>query len=275
MHFTRRISKVTTYPIERCVMKIIVSPAKKLDFERVSPVAKFTRPRFLDRSQVLIDILRTYTSAEISKLMKLSDQLSQLNFSRYRDFSTPFTRENAKQAIFAFKGDTYVGLDAESFDKDDLEHSQKSLRILSGLYGILRPLDLMQAYRLEMGTKLKCAGKKNLYEYWKETLTKEMNKELVKDGDKFLVNLASKEYFSVLNFNELKVPVITCHFMEKKGIEYKIISFKAKRARGMMSQFIIKNRIEDIAGLKQFNEAGYKFDAKASEEYDLVFKSSN
>jgi len=256
-------------------VKIIVSPAKKLDFERVSPSAKFTKPKFLGRSEVLIDTLRTYTCAEISKLMKLSDQLSELNFSRYRDFTTPFTRENAKQAVYAFKGDTYVGLDAESFDKDDIEYAQKSLRILSGLYGILRPLDLIQPYRLEMGTRLKVAGKKNLYGYWQEVLTKEMNKELNKDGDKFLVNLASKEYFSSLNFDELKVPVVTCHFMEKKGNTYKIISFKAKRARGMMSQFIIKNRIEDIEGLQKFNEAGYKFDPKASEAYDLVFKSSN
>lgn len=255
-------------------MKIIVSPAKKLDLEEASPVTQFTQPKFLDRSVALIETLRTYTTGEISKLMKLSDQLSELNVARYRDFHTPFTRENAKQAIFSFKGDTYVGLDAQSFDKDDIAYAQKTLRILSGLYGILRPLDLMQAYRLEMGTRLKCNGKRNLYEFWKEILTKEMNKELVNDADKFLVNLASKEYFSSLDFDALKVPVVTCHFMEKKGSEYKIISFKAKRARGMISQFIIKNRIEDIEGLKKFNEGGYKFDPKASEEYELVFKNS-
>ncbi len=255
-------------------MKIIISPAKKLDLEQASPITKSTRPRFLDKSEVLIETLRTYTTGEISKLMKLSDQLSELNVSRYRDFSTPFTKENAKQAIFSFKGDTYVGLDADSFDKDDVDYAQKTLRILSGLYGILRPLDLMQAYRLEMGTRLKCSGKKNLYEFWKDTLTKEMNKELTKDGDKFLVNLASKEYFSSLDFEALSVPVVTCHFMEKKGNEYKIISFKAKRARGMMSQYIIKNRIDDIEGLKKFNEGGYQFDPKASEEFDLVFKNN-
>ncbi len=255
-------------------MKIIVSPAKKLDFELASPVSKSTQPKFLDRSEVLIETLRTYTTGEISKLMKLSDQLSELNVSRYRDFSTPFTRENAKQAMFAFKGDTYVGLDADSFDKEDVAYAQRTLRILSGLYGILRPLDLMQAYRLEMGTKLKVSGKKNLYEFWKETLTKEMNKEIAKDGDEFIVNLASKEYFSSLDFGGLNVPVVTCHFMEKKGNEYKIISFKAKRARGMMAQFIIKNRIEDLEGLKKFDLAGYKFDLKASEPYELVFKNN-
>ncbi|MBC98064.1 MAG: peroxide stress protein YaaA [Halobacteriovoraceae bacterium] len=256
-------------------MKMIVSPAKKLDFELASPIAKFTQPKYLDKSEALIKTLKTYTTGEISKLMKLSDSLSELNVSRYREFHTPFNRENAKQAMYAFKGDTYVGLDAESFDKDDAAFAQKSLRILSGLYGILRPMDLIQAYRLEMGTKLPCEGNKNLYEFWKNTLTKDLNKELKKDGDQALINLASKEYFSSLDFSQLDVPVVTCHFMEKKGSEYKIVGIKAKRARGMMSRFIIKNRIEKVEDLKKFNDGGYKFDSAASEENDLVFKANN
>ena len=254
-------------------MKIIVSPAKKLDFELAPGVSKFTQPKFLDKSETLIETLRTYTTGEISKLMKLSDQLSELNVGRYRDFSTPFSRENAKQAMYAFRGDTYVGLDADSFSKEDAEYAQKTLRILSGLYGVLRPLDLIQPYRLEMGTRLKCAGSKNLYEFWKSTLTKELNKEFKKDGDEALVNLASKEYFSSVDFSALDIPVVTCHFMQKKGSEYKIISFSAKRARGMMSQYIIKNRITKIEELKKFSDGGYKFDPKASEEFDLVFKT--
>ncbi len=255
-------------------MKIIVSPAKKLDFELAPGVSKFTQPKYLDKSEVLIETLRTYTTGEISKLMKLSDQLSELNVARYRDFSLPFSRENAKQAMYAFRGDTYIGLDADSFSQEDADYAQKSLRILSGLYGILKPLDLIQPYRLEMGTKLKCAGSKNLYDFWKSTLTKELNKEIKKDGDSALVNLASKEYFSSLDFSGIEVPVVTCHFMEKKGQEYKIIGMKAKRARGMMSQFIIKNRLENTEDLKAFSEAGYKFDPKASEEFDFVFKSN-
>jgi uncharacterized protein len=253
-------------------MKIIVSPAKKLDFELAAPIKKSTQPLFIDKSETLIETLKTYTTGEISQLMKLSDALSELNVNRYREFSTPFTRENAKQAMYAFRGDTYVGLDADSFSKEDAEFAQKSLRILSGLYGVLRPLDLIQAYRLEMGTKLKCAGSKNLYEYWRETLTQELNREFKKDGDKVLVNLASKEYFSAVDFKELNIPVVTCHFMEKKGKEYKIISFKAKRARGMMAQYIIKNKIEKREDLLAFKEDGYLYDAKASEENDLVFK---
>ncbi len=256
-------------------MKIIVSPAKKLDFELASPISKFTQPRYLEKSETLIETLKTYTTGEISKLMKLSDQLSELNVSRYRDFHTPFDQENAKQAMYAFKGDTYVGLQAETFDKEDAAFAQKTLRILSGLYGVLRPLDLIQPYRLEMGTRLKCTGSKNLYEFWSNSLTKDLNKEIKKDGDSALINLASKEYFSSLNFQGLDVPVVTCHFMEKKGNEYKIVGIKAKRARGMMSHYIIKNRIKDVEALKSFNEAGYVFDAKASEDTDLVFKNSN
>ena len=254
-------------------MKVIVSPAKKLDFETASPVTKATQPRFLEESDQLIKTLRTYTTGEISKLMKLSDQLAELNTSRYKEYHTPFTKENAKQSVFAFNGDTYVGLNASDFDNEDAAFAQKTLRILSGLYGTLRPLDLMQPYRLEMGTKLPCQGKKNLYEFWKTKLTKTLNKEIKKDGDSAVINLASKEYFSSLDFSGLDVPVVTCHFMEKKGKEYKIISFKAKRARGMMARYIIKNRLTDVESLKKFNEGGYVFDPKASEEYDLVFKS--
>ncbi|MDD0852812.1 peroxide stress protein YaaA [Halobacteriovorax sp. GB3] len=253
-------------------MKIIVSPAKKLDFDEFAPVSKFTSPKYLDESKRLINVLRKYTESDIAKLMKLSDSLAKLNVDRYKSFNPPFDLENAKQAMYAFQGDTYKGLRAVDFSKDEANYAQKSLRILSGLYGVLRPLDLIQPYRLEMGTKLPCEGNKNLYGFWKDTLTEDLNKELKKDKDCALINLASKEYFSSLDFSKLSVPVITCHFMEKKNDGYKVVGLFAKRARGMMSRYIIENQITKVSGLKDFNEQGYLYDAKASDDLNLVFK---
>lgn len=250
-------------------MLIVVSPAKKLDFEHVAPTDEFTTCEYLDKSKGLIKELKRLSSEEIGKLMKLSTNLAELNYTRYHNFNTPFSLKNAKQAAYAFKGDTYVGLDFESFNKSQVKYAQKHLRILSGLYGLLKPLDLIQPYRLEMGTRFKALGEKNLYGVWKKDLTRDLNNELQKE--KVLVNLASKEYFSAIDFKELEAKVITPVFMEEKNGKFKIISFNAKRARGMMGQYILKNKIEKIEDIKKFNMDNYKFNKKLSEENDFVF----
>jgi len=250
-------------------MLIIVSPAKKLDFETKAPTSNFTQPLFLDKSQLLINDLKKCSHSEISKLMKLSDNLSELNVERYKKFKTPFNLTNAKQAMFAFKGDTYVGLDPESMNSKEIDYAQKHLRILSGLYGLISPLDLVQPYRLEMGTKFPCQGSQNLYQYWKETLTTSVNELLQKE--KTLVNLASKEYFSALDFNQIDGEIITPVFKEKKNGEYKIISFCAKKARGMMSRYIIANKCKKPADLLQFNSDGYQYIEKFSSSKEPVY----
>ncbi len=250
-------------------MLIVVSPAKKLDFEHIAPTDDFTTCEYLEKSNKLIKELKRLSSEEIAKLMKLSTSLAELNYTRYHNFKTPFSLKNAKQAAYAFKGDTYVGLDFESFNKTQVKYAQKHLRILSGLYGLLKPLDLIQPYRLEMGTKFKALGEKNLYGIWKNNLTLDLNKELKKE--KILVNLASKEYFSAIDFKQLDAQIITPVFMEEKNGQFKIISFNAKRARGMMSQYILKNKITKIEDLKNFDMDNYKFNKQLSEENEIVF----
>jgi len=247
----------------------ILSPAKKLDFETPAPTKKFTQLTNIDQSKLLIKDLRKCEPSKISSLMKLSDALTDLNVKRYKSFKTPFSLDNAKQAMFAFKGDTYVGLDAQTMKSDDIKYAQKHLRILSGLYGLASPLDLIQPYRLEMGTKFPCNGKKNLYEFWEETVTEKLNSLLKKE--KTLVNLASKEYFSVVNFKKLDAEVITPVFKDKKGDDFKIISFFAKRARGMMARYIVDHRVEDQKSLLKFNVDGYKYNKKLSKELEPVF----
>lgn len=250
-------------------MLIVVSPAKRLNFETIAPVKEFTQPAYLKRSQMLIDRLKQFSAQEISKLMKLSDNLTKLNVARYKSFNTPFTLKNAKQAIYAFQGDTYLGLDANSLTKDDVAYAQNHLRVISGLYGLLLPLDLIQSYRLEMGTKLDCDSSKNLYEFWKETLTSKINQLL--ETEKILVNLASKEYFSAIDFNSLDGEVVTPVFKDKKVNEYKVIGILAKKARGMMSRYIIKNRVTTKAQLKEFASGGYEYSGKLSSRDELVF----
>ena len=210
-------------------MKIVISPAKSLDFDSKLPTNKFTDPQFLEQAATLNSIMASKSKKEISKLMKISDKLAELNFQRYQDFSIPFTNENARPAVFAFSGDVYTGLDAYSLSKDKIETLQNILRILSGMYGMLKPLDLMQAYRLEMGTRLTIKSKKNLYEFWGNTITNALNKEL-KDGELFL-NLASQEYFKVINPTLLKVPIISPVFKDYKNGKLKIISFFAKKSK--------------------------------------------
>lgn len=250
-------------------MLIIVSPAKKLNFDDAAPVDHYTHPAYLKKSQQLIDELRKQSPAGISGLMKLSDKLTALNVARYKDFTTPFTPQNAKQAIYTFRGDTYVGFSADTLGIKDIEYAQDHMRILSGLYGMLAPLDLMQPYRLEMGTRLPCGDSKDLYSFWRQTLTNDINKLLKKE--KLLINLASKEYFTAIDFSAIKGNIITPVFKEKKGDDYKIIGIMAKRARGMMSRYIVENRIEDVENIKAFSEDRYRFNADVSSENELVF----
>lgn len=252
-------------------MLVVVSPAKNLDFETDVPVKKFTQPAMLEAAEVLVKRCRKLTPADLSSLMKISDKLATLNANRFDSFSTPFTEDNARQAIFAFNGDVYSGLDAYTLKQTELEYAQTHLRILSGLYGLLRPLDLMQPYRLEMGTKLDNSKGKNLYEYWGNDITNGLNKALAAQGDNVLINLASTEYFKSVKPKSLDGMIVTPHFKDMKNGQYKIISFFAKKARGLMARYIIENQVEDVAGLKAFDVDGYQFSAEQSSDTDLVF----
>jgi cytoplasmic iron level regulating protein YaaA (DUF328/UPF0246 family) len=250
-------------------MKIVISPAKSLNFEKELPTSQYTEASLLKEARQVHKVLKQKNPSELSELMHISDKLAQLNWQRNQEWKTPFTPENARPAIFTFDGDVYTGLDAYTIPVEKLDVLQDKLRILSGLYGILKPLDLIQAYRLEMGTKLPISEAKNLYEYWKETVTKTLNKELKKD--ELFVNLASNEYFSAVDVKALKVPVITPDFKDYKDGKLKIISFFAKKARGMMVRYIIDTNAETIDDLKGFNYEGYHFDANLSKGNHLVF----
>jgi cytoplasmic iron level regulating protein YaaA (DUF328/UPF0246 family) len=249
---------------------ILLSPAKTLDFESPTPKGlKSTQPRFLDNSKDLVNILKDFSSNDLQKLMGVSEKIGNLNSQRFHDWSPPFKKSNAKAALFAFKGDVYVGLDAESLKVDQLNYAQEHLRLLSGLYGILKPLDLIQPYRLEMGTKLQNTRGKNLYDFWGSTLTESINQEL-KKGD-LIINLASQEYFKSLKRKELQGKLISPEFKDFKNGQYKIISFFAKKARGMMARFLIDKKINDEKGLKKFNLDGYKYSQEHSKEDQPVF----
>lgn len=252
-------------------MLIVISPAKKLDYKTPSPVSDYTQPDHLDRTAELIDVMSQKDSFEIANLMKLSMNLADLNMQRYQQWHTPFTPDNAKQALFAFTGDVYQGMDAGSLTADDLAFAQNHLRILSGLYGILRPLDLMQAYRLEMGTKLTTDYGRNLYEFWGDTITHAINDALAAQGDDILINLASNEYFKSINLGKLKGRIITPVFKEYRKGAYRIISFNAKKARGYMSRYIIKNRLTNPEEIKSFNIADYAFNPDLSSSSEFVF----
>lgn len=250
-------------------MKIIISPAKSLDFEKELPTTQFSKPLFLKQAKEIVTELKKLKPTDLSTIMDISEALAQLNWSRNQVFKTPFTTDNSRPAIFTFNGDVYQGIDSFTISEDKLVGLQEKLRILSGQYGILKPLDLMQAYRLEMGTSLKVGENKNLYEYWKEILTSSLNKELKKE--EILVNLASKEYFSVLDFKKLKATVITPEFKDYKDRKLKMISFFAKKARGLMVRYIIDNDIETLDGLKGFDYEGYRYDENLSKGNTLVF----
>lgn len=252
-------------------MLLLISPAKTLDFEKPAPRCNYSQPDFLKQSRQLIKELRSLSPMDISKLMHISDKLGELNFQRFAEWKTPFTEHNAKQALFAFQGDVYTGLEAETFNSTDLEFAQQHLRILSGLYGLLRPLDLMQAYRLEMGTNFTNTRGKNLYAFWGDSITQAINTQLSQLESDVVVNLASNEYFSAVNRKTLKADIITPIFKDEKNGQYKIISFFAKKARGMMSAYIIRNRITQPEQIKHFDVAGYSFDKSLSSERDWVF----
>lgn len=238
-------------------MKIVISPAKSLDFESKLPSTEFSEPRFLEEAQKLNKVLVKKKPKALSDLMSISDNLAQLNWERNQNFSVPFTPKNARPAIFAFNGDVYQGLDAYTISDKKLVSLQDKLRILSGLYGVLRPMDLMQPYRLEMGTPLKVGRKKNLYEFWKKTVTDSLNSEL--EDDELFVNLASNEYFGVVDTKALKVPVITPIFKDWKNDKLKIISFFAKKARGSMVRYIVDTKAKTLEDIKGFNLDDYKY----------------
>ncbi|GLX64406.1 UPF0246 protein [Proteus vulgaris] len=253
-------------------MLITISPAKTLDFESPLATTHFTQPELLKYSQQLIEECRKLSSSDIASLMKISDKLAGLNAARFGEWQPNFTPENARQAILAFKGDVYTGMQAELFSEDDFQFAQQHLRMLSGLYGVLRPLDLMQPYRLEMGIKLKNKKGSDLYQFWGNTITEALNKALEEQGDNVLINLASDEYFKSVNPKKLNADIIKPIFLDEKNGKYKIISFYAKKARGLMSRFIIQEKLTNKAQLKEFDLEGYQFNSAESEGNTLVFK---
>ncbi|CAQ82628.1 MULTISPECIES: peroxide stress protein YaaA [Photorhabdus] len=255
-------------------MLITISPAKTLDYESPLTTEKYSQPALLDQSEQLISICRKLTPAQIASLMGISDKLAGLNAARFGEWHSNFTPENARQAILAFKGDVYTGMQAEAFSDKDFDFAQDHLRILSGLYGVLRPLDLMQPYRLEMGIKLENKCGRDLYSFWGDLITEKLNEALEQQGDNILVNLASDEYFKSVNMKKLAGKIIKPVFLDEKNGKYKIISFYAKKARGLMSRFIIQNQLTQIDRLMEFNLDGYAFDESLSKGNELVFKRS-
>ena len=250
-------------------MKIVVSPAKSLNFESPLPIQNYTESLFLKDAETIQKTLKKKKPKQLMELMDISEKLADLNWERNQNWSLPFSPENARPAVFAFDGDVYTGLDAYTIPIDKFPILEDKLRILSGLYGVLKPLDLMQPYRLEMGTSLPIGTKKNLYEFWKKKVTSSLNSELQKD--ELFINLASNEYFSAVDTKTLKVPVITPEFRDYKDGKLKMISFFAKKARGLMVRYIIDTNAETIEDLKQFNYDGYAFDANLSKGTTLVF----
>ena len=253
------------------MMLSIISPAKKLDFSPPAQVVNHSQPLLLQHAELLSKELKSLSPQDICSLMGLSDKLGALNYERFQSWQTPFTKDNAKQAILAFKGDVYQGLDADNMSADELNWAQDHLRILSGLYGLLRPLDLMQAYRLEMGTKFTNSRGTDLYQFWGDIITTQINELLAGSANPVLINLASNEYFKSLQHKNIQGEIVTPVFMDKKADKYKIISFFAKRARGLMGAFIIKNQITQVEQLKDFDTAGYHFNEAMSEGNKWVF----
>ena len=250
-------------------MKLVLSPAKSLDFETQLPTDKMTQSDFLKQSEHLNKELKKKSVKDLSELMKISRNLSQLNYERNQEWETPFTKDNARPSIYAFSGDVYRGIDAYTIPENKIDDLQDTVRILSGLYGVLKPLDLMQPYRLEMGTKMSVGTNKNLYEFWKADITQALNDEL-KDDELFL-NLASVEYFKAVDTKTLKVPVVNVDFKELKNGDYKTVGIYAKLARGLMTRYIIDNNAKTMDDVKGFDIENYRFHEKLSEENNLVF----
>jgi len=259
-------------------MLIVVSPAKALDFESPLPTSKHSQPVMLEQSKALAGIMRSKSPSDLSKMMSISAKLADLNHERFQDWTTPFTTDNARPAVLAFDGDTYTGLDAPaSFSERDYTHAQKVLRILSGLHGVLRPLDLIQPYRLEMGSKVKHPDGKDLYSYWGDTVTDELNASLADSpGAKVLVNLASQEYFSAVRPDRFDGRIISPRFLDAKGDgDHKMVSFFAKQARGSMAGWIVRERITSVKALTDFDANGYRYAAAESTTDEPVFKRRN
>ena len=252
-------------------MLAVVSPAKNLDYDSDLPKLDVTQPRMLDQAEALVKVCRKLSPQDLGSLMKISDKLAGLNAARFEEWQRPFTEENARPAMYAFNGDVYTGLEAASLDADAVNNAQQHLRILSGLYGVLRPLDLMQPYRLEMGTKLQTKKGKNLYEFWGESITEQLNKDLDAIGSSILVNLASNEYFSAVKPKALNADIVTPVFKDEKNGQYKVISFYAKKARGMMARFIVNQKPQSVSDLKEFDAAGYSYNEDLSKGNELVF----
>jgi cytoplasmic iron level regulating protein YaaA (DUF328/UPF0246 family) len=252
---------------------IVVSPAKSLDYESKLPTKKHSEPRLLEESRELVGVMAKKSPRELSKMMSISESLGELNHERFVDWETPFTPANARPAVLAFSGDVYMGMEANTFTERDFTQAQKVLRILSGLYGVLRPLDLMQPYRLEMGSTVKTARGKDLYTFWGDTITEQLNADLAESpGSDALINLASNEYFGAVNTKKLEARLVSPVFLDsKEGGEPKIISFFAKRARGSMSGWIIRNRIKSPRALLEFDQDGYRYDAERSQADRPVF----
>ncbi|ERS03145.1 hypothetical protein Q674_10785 [Acinetobacter sp. COS3] len=253
-------------------MLALISPAKTLDYETALPTDTYTQPRLLEQSQQLIDVCRKLSATEIASLMSVSEKIANLNVDRFRDWNADFDFSNARQALFAFKGDVYTGLDAYHLKDQDIDFAQQHLRMLSGLYGLLRPLDLMMPYRLEMGTKLKNARGHNLYEFWGNMITDQINQDLNEIDAKVLVNLASDEYYKSVNEKKIQAEIIKPVFLDQKNGKYKVISFYAKKARGLMARYLIENKLNQAEQLKAFDSEGYYFDAESSSNKELVFK---
>ena len=251
-------------------MLMVISPAKTLDYESPLATGKASQPDCLDDACELVDQLKTLEPHDISKLMSISDKLGQLNAERFRTWQTPFTPDNARQAVLAFKGDVYTGLDAESFSDEEFDIAQRRLRILSGLYGVLKPLDLMQPYRLEMGTKFENSRGRDLYAFWGSRITDELNR-LLKADDGVLVNLASNEYFKSVRKKDLDARLVTPQFKDWKNGQYKMISFYAKKARGLMCRYAIQNKVTQADDLKGFDLEGYRFSEEQSDTNNWVF----
>jgi len=252
-------------------MLLVLSPAKSLDFASPVPTGKFTQPDYLEDSAQLIETLRNKSPEDLSDLMHISAKLGELNFERNLNWQLPFNTDNARQAIYAFTGDVYLGLDIKTLNQKDMTYAQNHVRILSGLYGLLRPLDLMQPYRLEMGTSLQHGSNRNLYEFWGSRLSEGLNDALKGHRSRVLLNLASNEYFRAVDKKVLDADIISPVFRDYKNGQYKIISFFAKKARGMMAAHIIKNRIDSPAGIREFDMAGYRYSAKDSTDKAPVF----
>lgn len=253
-------------------MLILISPAKTLDYQSPLATSRYTQPELLEYSQQLIGIARQLSVPQIGKLMSISDKLADLNATRFHDWHPDFTPKNARQAILAFKGDVYTGLQAETLSEADFDFAQQHLRMLSGLYGVLRPLDLMQPYRLEMGIKLENAKGKDLYQFWGDVITNTLNQALQAQGDDIVINLASDEYFRSVKTKQLQGTLIKPVFLDEKNGQFKVISFYAKKARGLMSRYIIENRLSHPEQLTRFDSEGYYYDADASGAGEMVFK---